>query len=382
MRVLSPILTLLLSAPLLNAFHVCPTFPYCALQPSGVWSSLPTRVIPEQPRPRLSDSSCWFQDTYCVPPDTSSRSGFFAIGNSTTAASCQKECDETPGCSFFTFLLQRGQPHCSLHSTCDRANRCSAEEKDKVCVSGPPRCSCSRLDRSSQTKEKGVRYTSWKCEGGINPYISDIPTGTKCTTTCPAWRETLESRCVAGNQWTKTIGTKPSTGVQPPSVESSAAFRALPYATTIYNTPDMEDMVCGCQDLGPFDYNPNNFTEAKLVCTGREPKNFDAPWTLTTTDRCDLFCNDVPAGSVFCDGTRWVGQPEKGFWCYEKPEHPEPSCVLVTKCAPRLEEVCQNEVDTRSGVVARTCFAQAVQDCTEVCDVQPSQVGEPENVQP
>ena len=137
-----------------------------------------------------------------------------------------------------------------------------------------------------------MRYTSWKCDGGINPYISDIPTGTKCTTTCPAWRETLESRCVAGNQWTKTIGTKPSTGVQPPSVESSAAFRALPYATTIYNTPDMEDMVCGCQDLGPFDYNPNNFTEAKLVCTGRERKNFDAPWSLTTTDRCDLFCND------------------------------------------------------------------------------------------
>ena len=130
-----------------------------------------------------------------------------------------------------------------------------------------------------------MRYTSWKCKGDIDPYNSDIPTGTKCTTNCPAWRElggepfVLESTCVEGNQWTNT---KPST----------PAFRALPYATTIYNTPDMEDMVCGCQDLGPFDYNPNNLEEAELVCT--EPKDFNATggWNLTTTDRCDLFCNN------------------------------------------------------------------------------------------
>ena len=67
----------------------------------------------------------------------------------------------------------------------------------------------------------------------------------------------------------------------------------LPYATTIYNTPDMEDMICGCQDVGPFDYNPNNEDLAELVCRGGEAKNFDATdgWNFTTTDRCDLFCN-------------------------------------------------------------------------------------------
>ena len=45
------------------------------------------------------------------------------------------------------------------------------------------------------------------------------------------------------------------------------------------------------------------------------------------------------AGSVYCDGTRWVGEPEKGFWCYTKPAHPEPSCVLVEKCVTKIEEV-------------------------------------------
>jgi len=226
-----------------------------------------------------------------------------------------------------------------------------------------------------------VRYTSWKC-GDIDPYNSDIPTGTTCTTTCPAWRglEVLESTCVEGNQWTNTK-------VQ---WESPVGFRALPYATTIYNTPDMDDMVCGCRDLGPFNYNPNNPSEgAELVCTGGKDKNFDAPWNLTTTDRCDLFCNNVPAGSVFCDGTKWVGKPEKGFWCYTSPENPGPSCVLVEECASRVveihEEVCNTVVeldqvvDAQTGEVSRTvpvprlvCTpnvkVEVVQECTNVCE--------------
>ena len=34
-------LLLLLLPHLINSLHICPTFPYCALQPSGLWSSLP-----------------------------------------------------------------------------------------------------------------------------------------------------------------------------------------------------------------------------------------------------------------------------------------------------------------------------------------------------
>ena len=28
--------------------------------------------------------------------------------------------------------------------------------------------------------------------------------------------------------------------------------------------------------------------------------------------------------SVYCDGTSWVGEPEKGIWCYTSPENPGP----------------------------------------------------------
>ena len=28
--------------------------------------------------------------------------------------------------------------------------------------------------------------------------------------------------------------------------------------------------------------------------------------------------------SVFCDGTRWVGEPEKGIWCFTSPQNPGP----------------------------------------------------------
>lgn len=165
-----------------------------------------------------------------------------------------------------------------------------------------------------------MRYSSWTCEGDLNPYETDIPSGTKCTTSCPAWRGlgdeplVLESTCVEGNQWTSTRPSQPF------------GVRALPYVTPIYNTPDMEDMVCGCQDVGPFDYNPNNEDLAELVCTGGEPKDFDAPggWNFTTTDRCDLFCNQEPVVSVYCDGSSWVGEPEKGIWCYTSPENPGP----------------------------------------------------------
>jgi len=165
-----------------------------------------------------------------------------------------------------------------------------------------------------------VRYSSWTCEGDLNPYETDIPSGTKCTTSCPAWRGlgdeplVLESTCVEGNQWTSTRPSQPF------------GVRALPYVTPIYNTPDMEDMVCGCQDVGPFDYNPNNEDLAELVCTGGEPKDFDAPggWNFTTTDRCDLFCNQEPVVSVYCEGSTWVGEPEKGIWCYTRPENPGP----------------------------------------------------------
>ena len=34
--------------------------------------------------------------------------------------------------------------------------------------------------------------------------------------------------------------------------------------------------------------------------------------------------NAEPVVSVYCDSTSWVGEPEKGFWCYRSPENPGP----------------------------------------------------------
>ena len=85
-----------------------------------------------------SSSSCWFPDTYCRP----SPSNLLATGNETTAGkcqvlncltrcslvmlhvNCQGECNNTEGCVFFTFLRHRGEPQCSLLSSC---TRCLAE---------------------------------------------------------------------------------------------------------------------------------------------------------------------------------------------------------------------------------------------------------------
>ena len=190
-------------------------------------------------------------------------------------------CDD---CIYITIICFVGIFFVKVFKLYDRrATRCSVGES---CASGPPRCSCKALEGIKE-RRAGVRYSSWTCEGDLNPYETDIPSGTKCTTSCPAWRGlgdeplVLESTCVEGNQWTSTRPSQPF------------GVRALPYVTPIYNTPDMEDMVCGCQDVGPFDYNPNNEDLAELVCTGGEPKDFDAPggWNFTTTDRCDLFCN-------------------------------------------------------------------------------------------
>jgi hypothetical protein len=47
-----------------------------------------------------------------------------------------------------------------------------------------------------------------------------------------------------------------------------------------------------------------------------------------TTHRCDFFCNAEPVVSIYCEHSagvpRWAGEPEKGLWCYRRPDQPEP----------------------------------------------------------
>ena len=37
-----------------------------------------------------------------------------------------------------------------------------------------------------------------------------------------------------------------------------------------------------------------------------------------------MLLEPVPIVSVFCDGATWQGEPERGFWCYQKPDNPGP----------------------------------------------------------
>ena len=39
----------------------------------------------------------------------------------------------------------------------------------------------------------------------------------------------------------------------------------------------------------------------------------------------DIYPGSQPSVSVYCDGATWRGEPELGFWCYDKPEHPGPT---------------------------------------------------------
>ena len=40
--------------------------------------------------------------------------------------------------------------------------------------------------------------------------------------------------------------------------------------------------------------------------------------------RCPKLLSSEPVVSVYCEGSSWVGEPEKGIWCYTRPENPGP----------------------------------------------------------
>ena len=62
---------------------------------------------------------------------------------------------------------------------------------------------------------------------------------------------------------------------------------------------------------------------------GTSPQLTDATSFVTKVKFFELVhnknpSNAEPAVSVYCDGISWVGEPEKGIWCYTRPENPGP----------------------------------------------------------
>ena len=37
-----------------------------------------------------------------------------------------------------------------------------------------------------------------------------------------------------------------------------------------------------------------------------------------------MILDPLPIVSDYCDGAKWKGEPEQGFWCYDQPESPGP----------------------------------------------------------
>ena len=72
-----------------------------------------------------------------------------------------------------------------------------------------------------------------------------------------------------------------------------AARRSLGYAAS-YPTPDLPDMECGCQEVGPFNYDPNTETGAQFLCDGRDANEYKKAggWSIKNTDKCELFCSE------------------------------------------------------------------------------------------
>ena len=276
-------------------------------------------------------SDCWFKDHYCRS-DASNVLQKLSLENS---EACQAKCQALDGCLFFTFHKTRGRGQCYLLNQCGIHSRCSSKAN---CASGRKTCTstCPKLDFDPK-EDPNILHARWSCMDDINPYTTRIPVGTVCSTTCPAWKGpgekplSVQSTCLESGKWSQT---QPSAG------------RSLAYAGSgSYATPDQPDMVCGCQDVGPFNYDPNSEDGATFVCRGWEAEQYKKAggWNITNSDRCDLYCNygkllskviesfiililiePTPFVSVYCEETTWKGEPELGFWCYKKPETPGP----------------------------------------------------------
>ena len=255
----------------------------------------------------VESSECWLDGYYC----RSDASNLITRIKLDSAEECQQKCVEEDSCQFFSLHDTRGQGYCSLLSECVVKRKCSDSEN---CATGGKTCNCQKLDYFPGNKDSS-QYSRWNCGGELNPYTTEIPVGTTCSATCPAWKDsTLQSTCLRNGKWS---GTAPS------------ARRILGYAAS-YPTPDLPDMECGCQEVGPFNYDPNTESGAHFVCDGRDQDEYKKAggWTIKNTDKCELFCSDgrllfnpypslsnlflapEPVVSAYCDAATWKGQPE------------------------------------------------------------------------
>ena len=189
-------------------WHVCPTFPNCALDTStGLWYSDPaaslyrnsneyeaTHDLLRSSFVRDSDETftkCMFDNEYCSPKDAIKK---YAPDDVDSPSACQQYCEANDDCKFWTFLQLRGKHICSLLSECSAKSKCPSKSScasgdqyftkhiEETCfsISGPKKCTCPALDRTSGSEEDS-KYARWNC--GKTSYDEELEVGTKCTAT-------------------------------------------------------------------------------------------------------------------------------------------------------------------------------------------------------
>ena len=256
--------------------YVCASFPFCYQDhQTGVWKSYLENSVAKNGLQRdaaFESSECWSNGYYC----RSDASNLIKHLDLDKAEDCQAKCQEESGCEYFSFHDTRGQGRCSLLTNCLVNTECLAENN---CATGRKTCDCPALEYLPGKKDSS-EFARWKC-GDVDPYSTTIPVGTICSTSCPSWKDsTLQSTCLLNGKWSPT---KPASGAQ----------RTFGYSAS-YPTPDQPDMVCGCEDVGPFTYDPNTEDGAEFVCQGWGPEQYKKAggWTIKNTDQCDLFCSN------------------------------------------------------------------------------------------
>jgi len=283
--------------------YVCPSFPFCYQDlRTGLWKKDPTNLGTSARVIESSSSACLRRGVYCRSV-ASTRIKTLEADN---PEQCKARCKEDSECSIFSFHKFRGVGVCALLSSCEVSTPCAEEES---CAIGRATCQCPALKYLPGTKDS-VEYARWTCRE-VDPYSSNIPEGTTCTASCPTWKfSALQSTCLPDGSWSQTV---------------TSSGRTFTYSSP-FPTPDQPDLECGCEDIGPFNYDPNDEEGAVFVCQGSDKERFkeEGGWSLKHDDKCDLFCSDEPAVSVFCEAKQWKGEPEKGFWCYDSPKRPGP----------------------------------------------------------
>ena len=273
-------LHLLPPTPYQQPSYICETYPDCYLdQETGLWKSVAPESYYHNTTSNLQreaggkSSECWFSEHFC----RSYASNLIEKLSLDKPEDCQAKCKAHDDCLFFTFHKARGQSQCSLLSECTIDNIDSRCPSTEDCLSGPKTCSCPPLNLDPEESNK-TKFARWSCDNkNINPYESAIPVGTICSATCPAWKAPVQSTCLQNGHWSPT---QPSSG------------RSLGYAG-LYATPDEPDILCGCQEVGPFNYDPNSEDGATFVCRGWNGEQYKKVegWSITSTDKCDLYCN-------------------------------------------------------------------------------------------